>query len=1101
MLAASNMVQKLTIACAVALLAAGPALAAGPPKAAPPEAAKLDDFKNNSSKIDKRLTPPLGCDRLTIADGLPNSNVTSIAQDARGFLWFGTQDGLARYDGTRMTVYRPSDKDPHSISSGYITSLALDASGKLWVGTSEHGVNLYDPETDRFERIGLGEGGLTSEGVTAIVRDARNRIWFAVGDGGLNRYDTASKTITAYLAKPLDVPITAIDADRAGNLWLGTASGTVLRWNPDDDKSTVSFRPSDDAARTTPITAILARSSGQIWIGTDSDGLYRLDPATKQIAWFRSDPNDPGTISDDHVAVLREDRHHTLWIGTGNGLDQMADSGRVVRYQHDPNDPDNPMNLAFVQVESLFQDAGGVLWAGGFTVGVCKFDEFRMKFGHYRINSYAKSFFQDPDGSMWVGTLNGLYRYDWSAGRVTIYHSLGRPVGAVKEPLALESVWLIALHKDHRGMLWIAFGRKGLVGFDPATDTYRQYAPNPEDPNSLPVDTIWDIREDERGFLWLATWGGGLVRFDPRSETFTSFTTTDSSGLSSNHLYALYPDPKDRAVLWVGTAKGGLDRFDLVKHTARAYRHDDKDPASLSGDDIVSVYREPGGMLWVGTYSSGFDRLDPQTGKAERFTTGNSRLTNDTIYGILPDDTGKLWLSTNGGGLVQFDPQSKQFIAYDQSEGVQDNEFSQGAFFRGKSGQLFFGGARGFNAFFPRDIQRDRYSPPVVVTGFKRFNQDLALGRPVWTLPSITLSYSDSFEVQFAALAFAAPKRNRYAYKLEGFDAKFIETDRPFATYTKLAGGEYTLRIRAGTDDGAWNEQGVALKLTVTPPWWRSWPAYIAYMLLMIGAGVSVMQVQRARVMRAEREGRLAVVERDLALTGAVQTGFLPEQNEISTPQFQLVGVYRPADSCGGDWWWHEPLPGGRHLVMVGDVTGHGPGPAMVTAAVATALRVLVGSGVHDVEHTLALLNREVLRVAKGKYHMTMAAMELDEASGRWRLLSAGSPPVLSLGERGEHRVHFCPGAPLGTEIGFELGVAEGTLQRGDRLLAYTDGIPEIPLANGQLLGMRKFAQQFERTRRQPLRDAAATILGHADQARGNQPQNDDWTFTLIEWG
>ena len=1096
------MVQKLTIAWLVVLFAARSAIAvpkSSAPKPEPPRPATGDTFMDDSMKIDKRLTPPLGCDRLTIDDGLPNSNVTAIAQDAQGFLWFGTQDGLVRYDGARMTVYRPNDKDPYSVSSGYITSLALDSGGKLWIGTSEHGVNFYDPETDHFER--LDPSKLTSEGVTAIVRDAKNRIWFAMGDGGLNRYDTATKAITAYLTKPLDVPITAVAPDREGNLWLGTASGTVLRWNPDDEKATASFQPDGDSGRATSITAILARSNGQVWIGTESDGLYRLDPATKRGTWYRSDPNDWGTISNNHVGVLREDRHHTLWIGTGNGLDQMADSGRVVRYQHDPNDPDNPMNLAFAQVESLFQDAGGVMWAGGFTVGVCKFDEFRMKFGHYRMNSYAKSFFQDRDGSLWVGTMNGLYRYDWSAGRVTIYHSLGRPVGAVQEPLSLESVWIAAMRRDRRGTLWISIARKGLVGFDPTTETYRQYLSNANDPNSLAAGMVQDIIEDDRGALWLASWGGGLARFDPRSETFTAFTTNDSGGISSNHLYALYPDPKEKDILWIGTAKGGLDRFDLVNHIAKAYRHDDKDPSSLSGDDIAAVYREPSGILWLGTYSSGFDRLDPQTGKAERFTTSNSRLTNDTVYGILPDDTGKLWLSTNGGGLLQFDPQTKQFIAYDSSQGVQDNEFSQGAFLRSKSGQLFFGGGRGFNAFFPRDIQRDAYVPPVAVTGFKRFNQDLVLDRPVWTLPAITLSYSDSFEVQFAALAFAAPKRNRYAYKLEGFDSKFIETDRPYATYTKLAGGHYTLRIRAANQDGVWNEQGIALKLTVTPPWWRSWQAYIGYMLLMVGVAVGVLRIQRARVMRAEREGRLAVVERDLALTGAVQTGFLPEQNEISAPQFQLVGVYRPADSCGGDWWWHEPLPGGRHLVMVGDVTGHGPGPAMVTAAVATALRVLVGSGVEDVEHMLALLNREVLRVAKGKYHMTMAAIEIDETTGSWRMFSAGAPPLLTLGQSGEHRVHFCPGAPLGTENGFELGVVEGSLQRGDRVMAYTDGIPEMPLPNGQMLGMRKFAQTFERTISYSLRDAAATILGQADQVRANQPQNDDWTFALIEWG
>jgi sigma-B regulation protein RsbU (phosphoserine phosphatase) len=211
--------------------------------------------------------------------------------------------------------------------------------------------------------------------------------------------------------------------------------------------------------------------------------------------------------------------------------------------------------------------------------------------------------------------------------------------------------------------------------------------------------------------------------------------------------------------------------------------------------------------------------------------------------------------------------------------------------------------------------------------------------------------------------------------------------------------------------------------------------------------------------------------------------------------------VYRPADACGGDWWWHEPLSGGRHVVMVGDVTGHGPGPAMVTAAVATAFRVLIENGLDDVTHALELLNREVLRVARGKYHMTMAALEIDEATGQWILYSAGAPPILTLGQSGKHKVHFCAGAPLGTETGFETGRVEGQLEPSDRILIYTDGIPEIALANGGVFGMRRFAQLFERTHGQTLRDAAAAIVLHADQSNGGQRQADDWTFAMIEWG
>jgi ligand-binding sensor domain-containing protein len=1050
----------------------------------------------------QRLAPPFNCDRLTLAEGLPNANVRAIVQDRHGFVWFGTGDGLARYDGISMRVYRANELDPSSISHGYITALELDPSGKLWVGTSESGVNLYDPDTDRFTRFSRGKGGLSAPGVTAIARDPKDRVWFAMSEGGLNRFEPASGTFSEHVTKPLDVPITAIHTDKAGNLWLGTASEGVVRWHPDSN-DTVSFRsaPGDELTLgTVPVTAILAASNGTVWIGTDGEGLLALDPATRQITPYRAIATNPGTLSDDHVTVLFEDKDRVIWIGTANGLNRMDPSGKLVRHQHDPQDPKDPTKLAFPTVESIYQDQGGVMWIGGFTVGVCKLDESRLRFGYYRTPTHSMAFFEEDNGTLWTGTYNGLFKYDWGAQRVTAYHDLGRNLSD-EEDVSLESVWINALQRDRRGILWMALLRHGLIAFDPKTESYQRYIPDPERPTGLPVDTVFDIWQDDRGMLWLATWGGGLVRLDPQTESFTAFTTEDSSGLSSNHLYHLYPDPKEDKILWISTAKGGLVRFNIATATATSFRHHADDPASLSSDDTLSIYREPNGTVWVGTFGGGLNKLDPASGKAERFTTSNSPLTNNTIHGILADADGKLWMSTNGGGLIQLDPKASTFLAYDASDGVQDAEFSQGSFLRSKkTGKLFFGGAGGFNAFDPRDVVRDSYVPPVVVTAFKVFNQEVQLGRPIWTLPPLEVSYSDSFELQFAALGFAAPGKNRYAYKLEGFDDDFIETDRPFATYTKLDGGNYTLRVRAANRHGVWNEEGIALKVRVAPPLWRTWPAYGVYLLLLAGAAFLLIRYQRQRVQRAEREGRLAVVERDLELTGAVQSGFLPEHNEITTPRVQLFGFYRPADACSGDWWWYEPLSGGRHLILVGDVTGHGPGPAMVTAAVATAFRVLIEDGLDDIRIGLERLNREVLRVAKGKYHMTMAALELEEDTGRWTLHSAGAPPMLSLSHSGKHRVHFCPGAPLGTESGFETGLAEGQLEPSERILLYTDGIPEITLPNGNVMGMRRFAQQYELTRNQRLRDAAASILMHADQTRGKQPQTDDWTFTMIEW-
>lgn len=1047
----------------------------------------------------RRLASPLSCDRIGIDEGLPNSHVRAIAQDKLGFIWLGTQDGLVRYDGNNVRLYRPADNDPTSISSGYVTALTMDVSGKLWVGTAEHGVNLYDPATDKFVRFASGKGALSSEGITAIARDPQDRIWLAMSGGGLNRYEPSTGTFTEFVAKPLSTAITALDADAAGNLWLGTATEGVIRWNPGTNAAT-PFRgaiAADVDLGSLPVSAINVSSSGRVWIGTDGDGALELDPATGKATHRRSVAADPNTLTDDHVSAIFEDIQKVVWIGTTNGVNRIDASGRLVRFEHDPTDS---TTLHSPGVESIFQDAGGVMWLGGFTGGVCKFNNYRLAFGYHRTRTHANSFFEDVDGTLWIGTYNdGLYKYEPATRQVTVYRRLGQ---LDQGGIALDSAWITAILRDRRGTLWVSLKGHGLIAFDTKTETIRRFAPDPDREDSLPVDTVFDMWEGADGMLWLASWGAGLVRFDTQREVYTAYNadaTEDGTGISSSHLYTLYPDPIDKQILWLGTAKGGLVRFNIDTAASNNFRHSE-DPTSLSSDDVLTIYRDPSGVVWVGTFGGGLNRLDPATGRVERFTTGNSGLTNDAVLGLLPDDAGKLWMSTNGGGLLQFDPKARTFVAYEKSDGIQDNEFSQGSFMRGRSGMLFFGGVNGFNAFLPRSITRDPYVPPVVITAFKIFNQELKLASPIWTLPRLEASYSDSLEIQFAALAFAAPQKNRYAYKLEGFDEHFIETERPFATYTKLDGGKYTLRVRAANHHGVWTETAIALRLDVAPPLWRTWQAYFVYMLLIAGIAFLVFRIQRERVRRAVREGRLAVVERDLELTGAVQTGFLPERNEISNAQFQLLGFYRPADACGGDWWWHEPLTGGRHVIMVGDVTGHGPGPAMVTAAVATAFRVLIEHGLDDVQRALELLNKEVVRVAKGKYHMTMAALELDEQTGRWIFYSAGAPPIMSLGLNGKHRVHFCPGAPLGTETGFETGRTEGQLQPTERMLLYTDGIPEVAAPDGTVFGMRRFAQLYERTGAQDLREAAATIVAHADQTQAGQPQADDWTFTMIQW-
>src|ERR1044071_2762097 len=377
-----------------------------------PAAAVAAAAATSTDKRVQRMVQPLGCDRLSVAEGLPNSNVHAIVQDRSGFIWFGTQEGLVRYDGTTMRVYRPVDKDPASISAGFVPALALDASGKLWVGTAERGVNLYDPATDHFTRFMRepGKSPLSSEGVTSILRDRKDRMWFAMSGGGLNRFDAATGAFTSYLTKPLDAAVTAMDSDASGNLWLGTASEGVIRFNPDGGTSAIRPTPGDDRGLGgAPITAIPASPGGKVWIGTDGEGVVALDPASGKLTHHRAVADDASTLTDDHITALFEDRNKNLWVGTTNGLNRVDPSGHIVQYLHDRNDP---TSLSFNGVEAVYQDRGGVMWIGGLTVGVCKFDEFRLKFGQHHTGNLATSFFEDPDGTLWVGTYNdGLHKH------------------------------------------------------------------------------------------------------------------------------------------------------------------------------------------------------------------------------------------------------------------------------------------------------------------------------------------------------------------------------------------------------------------------------------------------------------------------------------------------------------------------------------------------------------------------------------------------------------------------------------------------------------------------------------------------------------------
>ncbi|MDX2091906.1 MAG: two-component regulator propeller domain-containing protein [Kofleriaceae bacterium] len=1052
----------------------------------------------------KPLFPPVQFEKLGLEDGLPQIHTTSLAQDKRGFLWVGTQaGGIARYDGDKFVPYRTS-ADPTTLSSQFVTALAAHPDGSLWVGTGDAGLNVYDPSTNRFTRYKHEEGrttSLASDAVTSLLIEADGTLWIGLGSGGVDRFDPATKGFVHVVSSEFgDGEITSIQSDGKDQLFIASNGGGVMAVATAKTAPTPAWLPLNEQISRN-VTSLLLDSKGTLWIGTDDEGLYELPKGAAAPKSWRPRAGDRSSLSSDKLTYLFEDRDHSIWAATQFGLNEIDPTRtKITRYAPDP---EYPMRTAsYVQfATTVFQDNSGILWFGSLDFGLYKLDPLRRKFHHYESTpefGIPMGFCEGKDGLIWAGTYShGLYAYDFKNSIYWAYPSLGEG----EKKLSLTD-WLTTVHCAKDGTVWIGGSGLGLVQFDPASENFTQYPADPDGLTGPAADRIEQILEGPDGLYYLATWGGGLSQFDPNTKAFKLLS--NAALLPSAYLHRILFDIKNPRVLWVAAAQGGLTRLDLAAGTSKSFRGPGSQASGaspiLSSDNLLTLAQQSNGVLWLGTDGGGLNRFDPATSAVNVFNT-ETGMPSDVIYGILRDDKDRLWLTT-ARGLVRFNIEGHQFVTFTGADGLGSSEFSQNSYFKSSSGELFMGPLTGFNRFRPEEIESDSFVPPVVITKFRLFDTEAVLERPIWETPTLDLSYRDvvfSFEV--AALAYAAPGQVKFQYMLEGFHSKWITTDRGAIPFTNLDPGDYVLKVKAANRHGVWSETPTSVAIHIQPPIWRTKAAYAVYVLLLVAAALLVIRFQRERLRRVERDGRLALVEQELELTGAVQSGFLPDANEISSESINLVGYYKPADSCSGDWWWHAQLGPTRHLVMVGDVTGHGPGPAMVTAAVATAFHVYHSTRTDtlDVSAMLDLLNREVLRVSKGKYQMSLAALDFDEATGKWMLHSAGAPPILTLDARGKHRVHFCPGTLLG-DSNAQFGTLAGTLKPGERMLLYTDGIPEIALPNGNVMGIRRFAQMFERTRENKPSVAAAAIVNFAEETRAGQVQLDDWTFALLEW-
>ncbi|MGD8397583.1 MAG: two-component regulator propeller domain-containing protein [Anaerolineae bacterium] len=804
-------------------------------------------------------------DRISMRDGLSDDVVYAILQDQQGFMWFGTDNGLNRYDGYQFTVYHSEPGDAASLSHDTVYAIHEARDGDLWVGT-RNGLDRFDPTTRTFTHY------LTGWSILALGEDEPGILWVGT-PGGLTHLDPANPQPPLFLSgtgsddpeRPSGTIVHEVVQDRAGEMWLGTGQGAYASGGGLDrfDRPTGTFvhyqhDPDDPASLSSrDVWAIFEDDGGALWVGTDA-GLNRLDRGSETFTRYRHDPDNPASLGSDQVRAVLEDSAGRLWIGTAEGLDQLdRRQNRFIHYRHDRNDA---QSLSGDIVLALYEDRAGVVWVGT-QAGISRFDETASAFALYqnKANSpyplsddFVRAVCVDRSGDLWIGTAGGgLNRLDRDAGTATVYRH------DPANPASLSSDGVTALYEDRTGNLWIGTDNQWLERFDPGTGTFvHEWYASAGEPRV--------IFEDGAGDLWIGT-PNGLYRLDRTTDTATHYRTTADPPLSNNQVTTIHALQDGR--LLVGTDGGGINVWDPTSEVFGYYRHVTDNPDSLAHDAVYAVYEDTmERVVWIGTWR-GLDRVERANGTVRHYAEEDG-LPGGAVYGIVADAAGMLWLTTNRG-LARFDPDAETFRVYDADDGLPASRFVRTAVFQREDGEILLGSRDGLVAFYPDRIPENPQPPPVAITAVGLFNE--VMRRDLRADETIELPYKQNFlSFEFAALDYTAPEKNQYAYRLEGVDADWVQAGvRRRAEYPNLRPGSYHFRVIGSNDAGVWNEAGAAVRITITPPFWGTWWFRGVILLLLVGA-VAVAYRWRIRSMEAHsRELARQVAERTAELSRA----------------------------------------------------------------------------------------------------------------------------------------------------------------------------------------------------------------------------------------
>lgn len=798
--------------------------------------------------------PPTGevkFDNISVDQGLSQSSVLAIIQDQYGLMWFGTQDGLNKYDGYEFTIFKHDPEDTNSLSNNTILSIYEDDAGIMWIGTVA-GLDRYKRELARWDHYPL-------DSVLTIRQDGSGVLWIG-SYAGLFRYNGGEAEGLIRVASDRTY---AILEDKEGFLWVGTDRG-LAKYDQERKKiAHYQHRSKDESSLGNDFIRVLFEdSNGEIWIGTDG-GIDKIEPVSETFTHFKHDDNERYSLSSDTIRAIYEDRTGVIWVGTDDGGLNRLDPGSrgFIHYRYDA---DNPSSLSSDLVRSIYQDQGGILWVGTQTGGIDKLDFTQKNFLSYEYegsekstlsNNHVTSFVEDYSQILWVGTGGGgVNRVDRRMGLFNQFNHDPDDAGSLSED------YVTSLYVDRSGVLWVGTLNGGLNAYDRFSGKFEHFLNDPKDEQTLAKNTISAILEDSQGVLWIGMLGGGLDTFQRIEKEFSHYYD-----LTSKLVTCLYED--QNGDIWVGTSDAGINKLNRQRSTFDKYVHDPYNPQSLSADNVQVIYQAQNGVYWIGTAGGGLNKFSPETGIFTHYREKDG-LPNEVVYGILEDEQGMLWLSTNNG-LSKFDPETEVFRNYDVLDGLQSNEFNSNAFYKNQRGEMFFGGVRGFNVFSPQEIRDDPYQPPIVLTSLTQSGGDVTKSGAVEGIDELTFYWPNNFfEFEFAALSFSQSEKNQYAYMLDGFRDEtwnYIGTKR-FGRYTNLPSGAYTLLLKGSNKDGVWNLLGKTVKITIVPPFWMTWWFQALAVFIVVGGLFTGygLRVRNMRIRTNELENQVASRTREL---------------------------------------------------------------------------------------------------------------------------------------------------------------------------------------------------------------------------------------------